>query len=131
MNTVRPLFQTLLHHMGLIAVVGLLVYVVYNEFVRAPALKADVTAALDLADRAFDDAQVARAEADSATRLMGEARGDNAGLLASIRALLDSTKAIHDQWLTERDALDRRELKLQQGYDAQKKRVADAQKKVR
>ncbi|MEZ0610429.1 hypothetical protein ACAW74_18085 [Fibrella sp. WM1] len=131
MLQLKSLFAKLLANMGTIALVGLLVYVAFTEFIRPSMTAAAVDESLENVKQAVDETARMRADVDAGLKRLDRATSLNSGLLQQNKSLVDTLRLLQDDLLTKKAALDVREQQLRTRYESQKTTIRNAQKQVK
>ncbi|MBO0930378.1 hypothetical protein [Fibrella aquatilis] len=126
----KSLFTNLLTHMGTIALLALLAYVVYCEFIRPSASRQQLADATALAASALAESRQARAELDTARQLVQTIEAHHQQIIDQATTLLIDVQALNDSLTAHANELVAKEAELEKRYKGQKRRVQQTQKLV-
>ncbi|MBO0947013.1 hypothetical protein [Fibrella forsythiae] len=126
METIKNTAKTILSHMGTIAFVGLLAYVLYCEFIRPAPSRQQINDALSEVASARHELSQARADLDTALLINGQISAGNTNFITQASDLFRDLNALNDTLKQKEQALGVRATKLEDQYKAKKIRLQEA-----
>lgn len=126
METIKTTAKTILSNMGIIAVVGLLAYVLYCEFIRPAPSRREINEALSLVKETQVQLANALTDLDTAQALNRQISSSNHGFLTQSIDLFRELRTLNDSLNVKQLKLSSRAKVLEDQYKAKKLRLQEA-----